>query len=68
MPKSEPKVIDTLTTRSAVGHLAPSIVMVFGLGWLIGSGGSWYWGLTILCVSVVWQLARSSDENEEEKA
>lgn len=54
-----------MTTRSAVSHLAPAIIMVFGLGWLIGSETPWYGGAIILCVAAMWQISRNSDKNEE---
>jgi hypothetical protein len=39
-------------------RLAPFILAMFGLGWLIGAGASWYWGALMLAGSLAWQFYR----------
>ena len=57
--RKKPRVVEMLDTQSAVSHLAPGIIMVFGLGWLVGADASWHWGLLVMVGAGFWQYMRN---------
>lgn len=53
------KTVRITDKQGAVSYLTPFILVVFGMGWLVGAGANWFWGLLVMIAGAVWQTYRN---------
>jgi len=53
--------VESTETRSVIEQLAPVMLLVFGLGWLVGADAGWYWGALAVGGAAYWMYRRHKE-------